>query len=286
VPGLPGLALKSGRLKDEYARAGLVLAYSRIPITNMWVINLRNPAVGSMARERIALRRAMFMAFDDAEFARVVQQGAQERQQLVPPGIEGYVTDYRNPNRFNRETANALLDRFGYKRGADGVRRNPDGSALVIPYVMHPDGDSRTLAEFVKRMLDRVGLRIEIEARQDWQKRVLLCAHGMAIMSHSASVPDGAEIMSTFLGKHAGSGNTACVADDEFDATWRKVLLMPPGPAREEVFRAMQTRLDTLGVARPLPTSEIRILKQPYVLGPFGTSTDWLQLMTLGVAER
>ena len=113
-----------------------------------------------------------------------------------------------------------------------------------------------------------------------------LDASARAAIFAGNTVPDGAEMMSTFLGKHAGSGNTACFADAQFDATWRKALLTAPGPARAELFRAMQERLDTLAVARPLPTSEIRILKQPYVLGPFGTSTDWLQLMTLGVTAR
>jgi ABC-type transport system substrate-binding protein len=278
--------LKHGRLKDEYARAGLVLVHPPMPMTNMWVVNLRSPAIGSMTRERIALRRAMFMAFDDAEFTRVVQEGAAGREQLVPPGIDGYVPGYSNPNRFDRETANALLDRFGYKRGADGVRRNPDGSPLVITYVMHPDGDARTVAEFVKRMLDRAGLRVEFEATTDWRKRVMLCAHGTIITSLGASVPDGADVMSAFLGKYAGNGNSACVSDAEFDSTWHKALIMPPGPARTELFRAMQTRLDTLAVARPLPTSPIRVLKQRYVIGPFATSTDWLQLMTLGMGQR
>jgi ABC-type transport system substrate-binding protein len=254
-------------------------------MTNTWIVNLRHPALGGTARERIALRRAMFMAFDDAEYARVVEEGAQLRQQLVPPGIEGYVQGYRNPNRFDRETANALLDRFGYKRGANGIRRNPDGSALVIPYVMHPDGDARTKAEFVKRMLDRVGLHVEIEARPDWVQHVVLCAHGTALVPQGPSAPDGADVMSTYLGKHVGSGNVACIGDAEFDATYQQALVMPPGPARTELFRALQTRLDHLAVARPLPTGELRILKQPYIMGPFGTPMDWLQLMTLGVTE-
>lgn len=286
VLGLPGLALKGGRLKDEYARAGLALVRPPIPITSAWLVNLRNETLGGTTRERIALRRAMFMAFDDAEYARVVEEGAQVREQLVPPGIEGHVPGYRNPNRFDREAANALLDRFGYRRGADGMRRNPDGSALVIQSLIATHGDARIRGEFTKRMLDRVGLRVEFEARPDWLAHVIQCKYGTTEMNFGASIPDGADVMSSFLDKHVGSGNPRCVADAQFDAAYQEALAMPPGPRRTELFRAMQARLDTLGVARPLPTSEFLILKQPYVVGPFGTSMDWLQVMTLGLDER
>ena len=59
---------------------------------------------------------------------------------------------------FDPEAANAILDRFGYMRGADGYRRNPDGSPLVVSSLTGTSSDARRGAEFTKRMLDRIGV--------------------------------------------------------------------------------------------------------------------------------
>jgi ABC-type transport system substrate-binding protein len=98
------------------------------PVSILTFFNMRDPVVGGEAREKVALRRAIAMAFDDNEYIRVLGAGLSvARQQVVPPGIDGYLSGYQSPNVYDPATANALLDRVGYKRGQDGYRRNPDG---------------------------------------------------------------------------------------------------------------------------------------------------------------
>jgi hypothetical protein len=67
--------------------------------------------------------------------------------------MEGHLEGYTSPNRFDPATANALLDRMGYARAADGYDRNPDGSTLSLPWLIGTTSDSRTRADFAKRML-------------------------------------------------------------------------------------------------------------------------------------
>ena len=67
--------------------------------------------VGGETREKIALRRAIAMAFDDNEY--------------MPPGIDGYLSGYQSSNMYDPAIANAVLDRVGYKRGPDGYGRGP-----------------------------------------------------------------------------------------------------------------------------------------------------------------
>ena len=285
----PELAVRNGRLRDELAREGLLLVRDPAPITLMAFFNMRDRVVGGTAREKIALRRAIQMAFDDNEWIRVLDGGSSNvREQVVPPGVEGFIPGYRNPNMFDRASANALLDRFGYQRGPDGFRRHPDGSPLTVDVLMETTSQSRKRAEFAKRMLDRIGVRAAFESTEKGEhlKRMLNCRFGMAFMDWGLDVPDGTNPMSMFYGKSVGTMNLSCLADAEFDAAFEKALVTPPGPARLELFRAMQSRLDAYGPARPLPFGDLLFLKRPGVVGPFGTINDWLQLLTLAVDSR
>jgi ABC-type transport system substrate-binding protein len=287
--GAPGLAIANGKLKEEFARAGLKLVRDPSPIALLSFFSMRDPVVGGDSRDRIALRRAILMAFDDDEWIRVVDGGfSTKREQLIPPGIEGHVTGYRSPNRYDPAAANALLDRFGYARGPDGFRRRPDGAALTVPALIGTSSEARKQAEFMKRMLDRIGIRVAFEAAPAGErlKRMSQCAFGMTTMDLGLGAPDGTDLMSNFYGKAIGSANSSCYADPVFDAAYEKALVTPPGSARTELFRTMQSQLDAYAPARPLPFGDMLLLKRRHVIGPFGTIGDWMQLMTLAVDDK
>ncbi|MEP7181896.1 MAG: ABC transporter substrate-binding protein [Betaproteobacteria bacterium] len=282
----PELATRDGKLKAELARDGLRLVRDTMPVSLLSFFSMRDPVVGGDALEKIALRRAIQMAFDDDEWIRVLDAGFSAiRHQVVPPGVDGHLPEYRNPNLFNPDAANALLDRFGYRRGADRFRRNPDGSALTVPVMIGTSSDARKGAEFTKRMLDRIGLHTAFEAipGSDRMKRMAHCRFGMATMDWALDIPDGTNPLSMFWSKGIGSVNMSCYADPVFDAAYEKALVTPPGPARTELFRTMQMRLDAYAPMRPRPVSDTLLLKRARVVGPFATLNDWLQVMTLGV---
>ncbi|MEO8753177.1 MAG: ABC transporter substrate-binding protein [Casimicrobiaceae bacterium] len=286
---LPELATRNGRLRDDLARDGLALVRDPAPVTLTAFLNTRDPVVGGNTQERIALRRAIFMALDDSEWIRVLDGGfSTAREQFVPPGIEGYVDGYRNPNRFDPAAANALLDHFRYRRAPDGFRRNPDGTVLTLHVLVDTKTQGRKRAEFAKRMLDRIGIRTAFEPvpTSEYLKRMANSRFGMAWMEWGLDVPDGTNSMLMFYSKAIGSVNFSSYADAEFDAAYEKALTMVPGPARTDLFRAMQSRLDAYGPARPMPFGDLLFLKRSDVLGPFGTVNDQFQLMTLGVGGR
>jgi ABC-type transport system substrate-binding protein len=229
------------------------------------------------------------MAFDDDEWVRVIDGGlSKPRQQLVPPGVEGHLAGYRSPNRFDRAAANALLDRFGYKRGPDGYRRNPDGSALTVSALSGISGESRTRAEFTKRMLDRIGVHVVFEAAPAAERvrRMSQCSYGIGFMDLGLGAPDGTDLMGNFVSKGIGGWNLSCYSDSVFDAAYEKAVVTPPGPDRAELFRTMQARLDAYAPARPIPVGDVLLLERGHVVGPFGTIGDWLQLMTLRVDDQ
>ena len=250
------------------------------------MFSLRDPTLGGTAPDRIALRRAIQMSIDGREWIRVFGAGfASERQQVVPPGIEGHIDGHVDPNRFDRATANALLDRFGYRRGSDGYRRKPDGSPLVIPMLAGTSAHARRNMEFFNRMLDPLGIRIRFENLSVGErlKRMTHCAYGMASMDFGMEVPDGTNAMGIFYSKAIGSANLSCFDDADFDAAYEKAKVTPPGPARMAYFKTMQARIDAYVPAGLLPVSDALILTRGHVVGPFGTLSDWLQLVTLTV---
>ena len=176
-----------------------------------------------------------------------------------------------------------MLDRFGYKRGADGYRRMPDGSALVVTSLIGTSSTARKGAEFTKRMLDRIGVRTAFESvpAAERLKRMSNCRFGMATMDWGLDIPDGTNPMAMFYGKSIGTTNMSCYVDPEFDAAYEQALVTPPGPARAEFFRTMQARLDAYAPMRPRPVGDTLLLKRGGILGPFGTVSDWLQVVTL-----
>jgi ABC-type transport system substrate-binding protein len=281
----PELSTMSGRLKPELAKEGVELVRDAAPGAMLYAFSMRDPVVGGQAREKVALRRAIAMAFDDDEWTRLFDAGLSHAPgQLVPEAIEGHVPGYRNPNGYDPAAANALLDRVGYRRGANGYRSNPDGTPLTVPMLIGTSSDAREEAEFHKRMLDRIGVRVAFESVADAEriKRAFHCQYGIGYVAWSFDVPDGLNIMSMFWSKAIGSVNVTCFADPAFDAAYEKARVEPLGPARTELFRTMQSRLDALAPLRLRPLRENILLRRKGVLGPFVTISDWLQVVTLG----
>ncbi len=108
------------------------------------LFNMREPVIGGFAPAQVALRRAIAMAIDDVTWLRTFDQGiGTVRQHVIGPEVTGHDPKYRNPNAYNPATANALLDRMGYARGADGWRRRPDGSPLELRMINGTTTESR-----------------------------------------------------------------------------------------------------------------------------------------------
>ena len=104
---------------------------------NTWwtYFNMEDPVVGGYTPEKIALRRAIGMAYDVDEVIRVLLKGR------AVPAVSPDSARHRRLRSEAQKTqaqlydpaaARALLDRFGYKdRDGDGYRETPDGKPLV-----------------------------------------------------------------------------------------------------------------------------------------------------------
>jgi ABC-type transport system substrate-binding protein len=262
--------LDGGKLKPEFASRGVKLSRFVDPEITYHYWNLQDPVVGGLAKEKIALRRAMAMAYDVSEEIKVVRNGqAIEAQFPVPPGVVGHDPAYKSSIRYDPAGANALLDRFGYKKGADGFRTLPDGKPFTIRYASRPDSLGRQQDEMWKKAFDSIGIRMEVQKDRfpELLKLEKQCKLQMRTAAWIADYPDADNFMQLLYSKNIGQSNNACASIPEYDKLYEQSLRMPDSPARNKLYVEMAKIVEAYAPWR-LGISRYRnMLAQPWVLG-------------------
>jgi ABC-type transport system substrate-binding protein len=120
-------------------------------------VNVADAVIGGMTNERIALRRAIALAFDVESLIKVLYAGqALPANQLVPPGVTGHDPEFASRPCARRARGERMLDRFGYtKRDHDGYRRGPDDKPLTIMLSLRTGAISREIQTQWKRTWTR-----------------------------------------------------------------------------------------------------------------------------------
>ncbi|MGZ8212463.1 MAG: ABC transporter substrate-binding protein [Burkholderiales bacterium] len=265
-----------GTLKEEYARRGIRLDRTVDPEITYTYFNMQeqiggepNP-VGGFGKEKIALRRAIAMAYKLEDQIRIIRKRQAVRAEYpVPPGVAGHDPGYRSSIRHSPRLANALLDRFGYRKGADGYRTLPDGKPLTIRYSSTPTERDRQFDELMKRSLDSIGIRLAIH-KDRFPELIKLenqCRLMMRGAAWIADYPDGDNFMQLLYGPNSGQSNNACYRSAEFDRRYRQSRLLRDGSERDRLYREM-TRLMEVHTVWILADSRYRnVLLHPHVVG-------------------
>jgi ABC-type transport system substrate-binding protein len=259
-----------GKLRPEFAARGIQLERSVDPEIIYLYFNMQDPTVGGLAREKIALRRAIAMAYGVEDQIRIIRKGQALRAHYpIPPGVAGHDPDYRSGIPHDPRAANALLDRFGYRRGPDGFRRMPDGRPLAIRYSSTPTERDRQFDELMKRSLDSIGVRLEIH-KDRFPELIKLenqCRLMMRGAAWIADYPDGDNFVQLLYGPNSMQSNNACYKSAEYDRRYEKSRLLPHGPERDRLYHEMARILET-DTAWLLTDSRYRnVLLQPRVKG-------------------
>jgi len=259
-----------GKLKPEFARRGIKLERSVDPEITYLYFNMQDKVVGGFAKEKLALRRAIAMAYKVEDQIRIIRKGQSLRAHYpIPPGVAGHDPQYKSSLTHDPRAANALLDKFGYRKGPDGYRRQPDGAPLVVRYSSPPTELSRQFDELMKRSLDSIGVRLEIH--KDRFPELIKLENQCRLMMRSAAwiadYPDGDNFMQLLYGPNTGQSNNACYRSAEYDQRYEKSRLLPHGPERDRLYREM-TRLMEVHTVWILADSRYRnVLLQPHVVG-------------------
>jgi ABC-type transport system substrate-binding protein len=246
-PLAPNAIGSDGKLKPELAAKGVRLdRYIDLEIRYMYW-NMLDPRVGGLGKPQIALRRALAMSYDASEEVRVILNGqAVEAEYPIPPGVVGHVPNWKSTIRYDPAGANALLDKFGYKRGPDGYRTFPDGAPMLIKYAARPDTQNRQLEELVKKNYDAIGVRME--SQRDQFPELLKLEKQCKLFSREAAwladYPDGDNFMQLWYGPNKMQSNNECVEIPEYDALYKKSTRTPPGPERDKLYQEMTRILE------------------------------------------
>ena len=152
------------KLKPRFAKAGVTLQRDVQPSITFAYFNMEDPVVGGYTNDKVALRRAIGMAYNVDEEIRVVRQGqGKVATMIVPPNVSGYDPNFVANTKFDPEGAKALLDKFGYvDRDKDGWRDMPDGKPLVLKRGTSPSVLERQYDELWQRNLTAIGVKIEM----------------------------------------------------------------------------------------------------------------------------
>jgi ABC-type transport system substrate-binding protein len=262
--------LDGDKLKPDFAKKGVKLSRFVDPEITYHYWNMQDPVVGGLTKEKIALRRAMAMAYNVNEEIKVVRNGqAIEAQTPIPPGVVGHDPAYKSSVKYDPAGANALLDRFGYKKGPDGWRNLPDGKPFTIRYASRPDSLGRQQDEMWKKAFDSIGIRMEVQKDKfpELLKLEKQCKLQMRTAAWIADYPDADNFMQLLYSKNTGQSNNACANIPEYDKLYEQSLKMPDSPARNKLYLEMAKVIENYAPWR-LDISRYRnMLAQPWVLG-------------------
>ena len=239
--------LDKDRLKPQFADRGISLYRYAEPGYTYTYFNMKDPVVGGYTKEKIALRRAIALSYRiDDEIAQVRFGQAVRAQSSIAPGVNGFDPEYRSSIATDPALANKLLDYFGYKKGADGYRNNPDGSPLAIKIHSTASARDRVRMEIWRKSLNAIGVRADfpVSSFADNLKAAYRCELPMWGLGGTASIPDAIDALESYYGPNSGQGNLNCYRSAAFDAAFEKARALPDGPERRTLLTMMNRQLE------------------------------------------
>ncbi len=263
-------ALDGDRLKPDLAQQGVRLYRVPDPDMTYTAFDVRDPVIGGFTKEKIALRRAMAMAYDIDEEIKVVRKGqAVALQMPIPAGVVGHDPNYRGVNQHDPDLANKLLDYFGYKKGGDGWRTLPDGKPLLVRLATEPSSSNRELDELWHKSLARIGVHMEsvVAPFVDNVQASKACKLQMWGQGWIADYPDGDNFVQLLYGPNIGQSNPGCYDSKAFDHFYQQSRLLPNSPERNRLFLEMSRQME-VDAAWSLHVSRLRNeLIRPWIQG-------------------
>lgn len=262
VPGpYVARAVPKGQLAPYLARRGVRAQRSLQADMVMTYFTMTDPVVGGYDPARVALRRAISLAFDVPSMIRLVYGGqAIAAQSTVTPDTFGYDPAYKSEmGDYDPARARALLDLYGYvDRDADGWRERPDGQPLVLRMAGMASQLDRLNHEIWQRSMKAVGLRMVFEI-SNWPDLLKRTRSGTLMMwgySWSSASPDGGQMLGIAYGPNAAESNDARFDWPAYNRLFEQQMVLPDGPERAALMRQAK---DLLVAYMPYKTQVHRI---------------------------
>jgi ABC-type transport system substrate-binding protein len=267
------VAIPNNVIAPNLAKQGISMDQAPlVDVTLATLFNQENPVVGGYTPDKVALRRAIALAYNSEEEVRVVRRNqAVLAQSAVAPLTYGYNPQFKSEmSVFDVARAKALLDLYGYAdKDGDGWRDQPDGSPLVLVYATQPDQVSRQLVELWEKSMKVINIKITFKPAK-WPENLKASKAGKLMMwgvAWSASAPDGDTFLALAYGPNIGGANHARFNLPAFNKLYLQQSQMPDGPERQAV---MEEASKLMVAYVPYKISGHRIatdLMHPWVVG-------------------
>jgi ABC-type transport system substrate-binding protein len=286
------LALNGSRATPLVERKGLQVWRLRDTDIAMLVYNLQDPVIGGYTPEKVALRRALNLGTNvDRIIALIYQYQAVPAQAWMLYGTYGFDPDLHTENDdYDPARANALLDLYGYRRGADGFRLRPDGRPLELQMLMEPDQQRRLMGEILKKDFDALGVHLNFRFGK-WPENLRQVENGQFqiwVVGYTATSPDSQDSFRIFYGPALDSYNLSRMQIPEFDRQYIELSQLPDGPERLALVRRMTATLLAFAPGRPMAHRYRVELAYPRVQGymnrPF--IRDWYRYLDIDGSKR
>ena len=265
-------AIPNGKLAPNLVKKGIRIERYSAPEVTYSFFNMKDPTVGGNATDKVALRRAIALAYNTEEEIRIPRRNqAISAQGIVPPNTWGYDPKFKSElSDYSPARAMALLDMFGYvDKDGDGWRDMPDGSPLILEYSTQPSAADRELNEVWKKSMTAVGIKIVFKTAK-WPENLKTARAGKLMMwglANSASTPDGGGFLDLAYGPQKGEGNLGFFEQADYDQLYRQQVVMPDGPERLAIIQKM---VKILVAYMPIKFNTHRIrtdVMQPWLIG-------------------
>jgi len=259
------------KLKPALSQQGITMWRAVQPAISYTYFNMEDSVVGGYSKDKIALRRAISMAYNTDDEIRVVRQGQGEpATQPIPPNVTGYDPKFNGHVRFDPAGARALLDKFGYvDRDGDGWRETPDGKPLILTIASPPSATDRQLDELWKKSMDAVGIRVEF-VKQKWPDLLKMGRAGqlqMWTLGNISNTTEGFGFLDLLYGPHAGVTNLARFKLAEYDKLFDQARQLPDSPERTRLFQKMSQLVTAYAPWKLDAFRYETVLVYPWVLG-------------------
>ncbi|MEL0637399.1 ABC transporter substrate-binding protein [Marinomonas sp. TI.3.20] len=233
-------------LAKKYADKGIQLQRLKALEITFYFFNMEDPEVGGYTPRKIALRRAIAMAFPRSEtIARIRRGQAVPVEYAIPEGVAGYNPNLKIGVKFNPAKANALLDAAGYKIGKNGYRTQPDGSPLSIQMGSGSAAIDRQWNEYWQQAFDSLKIKLTFKVAR-WTELSKANREGKLQMwglAWSADYPDGQNFMQMFYGPNKGDANFSAFNLPQYNKDYEETLKLPNGDARQKLYDKMNRML-------------------------------------------
>jgi ABC-type transport system substrate-binding protein len=236
------IAGPGGVVAPHLAKRGVRLVRTVVPVTYYTYFGMENPVLGGYAPDRVALRRAIALAYDAQREIDLARHGqGLVPQSILPPGVSGYDATLKTVmSDHDLPRAKALLDLHGYlDRNGDGFREQPDGSPLVLEFTTEPTQFARQVQGLWLKALNAIGIEVKFRVSQ-WQENIKASRAGKLMMwttGWSAATPDASYFLDTLHSRNKGQSNHSRFALPAMDALIERQRVLPDGPERAALIR-------------------------------------------------